>query len=277
MKPMLAKKWQDQRNKLTYPCYVQPKLNGVRALFRAGKFQSRDGHLWADSVLAHITHCLQNISERYLLDGELYTHGWSLQQINGAISVNRNEPKAQTFFVEYHVFDIIDLDNPHLSFHERRQLLLDFLYPNLIGSKVKLVPTQMVSTELEAESWYGIWKYGGYEGMMYRHFDAPYGFLRDCSNKENRWHTLLKRKDWIDEEFTIVDVTEGTGQFEGQVGALVFETPLGIRFQAGSGLSHFERREFMDKPPIGYKATVKYEMLSDSGTPLKPTIVIVHK
>ena len=46
----------------------------------------------------------------------------------------------------------------------------------------------------------------------------------------------------------------------------------GNYFRVGSGLASEEVDEFEHTPPIGRKAKVKYEMLSDDGTPLKPTL-----
>ena len=54
MKPMLAHKLQDHQSKLPEKVYIQPKLNGVRALYAAGTFQSRDEILWKQPVLQHL-------------------------------------------------------------------------------------------------------------------------------------------------------------------------------------------------------------------------------
>jgi len=109
---------------------------------------------------------------------------------------------------------------------------------------------------------------------MYK-LDEPYGFVENCGNKENRWKRMLKRKDWLDEEFEILDIEEGTNSNEGRVGALVFKASNGQRFTAGSGLSSHQRDEFWSSPPIGRLCKIRYEMLSDDGIPLKPTIEYV--
>ena len=113
--------------------------------------------------------------------------------------------------------------------------------------------------------------------MMYRSINDPYGMIDECGNKENRWATLLKRKDWLDMRCRIVGVNEGKGEFAGSVGAFVLQTEDGTTFQAGSGLTKFQRKAYWIEDPVGRIAVVNYEMLSDGGVPLKPTIEMVEK
>lgn len=282
MKPMLAHRFNDHRKKIVFPCHVQPKLDGTRALYFRGKFQSRgrpneEGDLWHDSVLEHINCFLRpTIPDNIVLDGELYKHGWKRQKINGAISVVRQTPNTQTRFIEYHVFDLLDLDNEDMPFHERTILLAGLLGLNP-KSPAKYVFTQTVYDHIQADYFYRHFRADGYEGLMYRDSSAPYGTAWTCSNKENRWPTLLKRKLWIDEEFICLGVEEGSGKNTGLVGALQFRSSTGHIFTAGSGLSDFERREYMDRPPIGHTVTIKYESISEKGIPLQPSIVQVHE
>lgn len=274
MKPMLAKKYNEHKDKLEYPCFVQPKINGVRMLYHAGQCQSRDGKLWHPSMLRHIRNALVFIPYNLVLDGELYVHGWSLQNINSAISVNRTAPNAHTHLVQYHVFDVFNLDDPEATFAERHPMLVQALYRITLGydSKIFLVDTNMMFSEALADQQYKLYKDLRFEGMMYRQAKAPYGIEQNCTNIENRWDVLLKRKDWLDDEFQIVDVESGTGKYADAVGALVLKMSNGIYFSAGSGLSDLQRYSFMDNPPIGKQARIRYEMLSDTGVPLKPTI-----
>lgn len=48
-----------------------------------------------------------------------------------------------------------------------------------------------------------------------------------------------------------------------------------MEFQAGSGLSDAERVKFLCESPVGRIARIKFEMLSDGGVPLKPTIEVI--
>lgn len=244
-----------------------------------GELQSRDEHLWGKAVLRDLRKELARVPDHYVLDGELYVHGWSLQQINSVGSVNRTNDHKDAGKLEYHVFDMLNVNFLELSFEERWYELCNLRDSLWNTSKIKFVTTSMVETEQQAEQLYWYFKHScKFEGMMYRDRLAPYGLLYNCSNQENRWSCLLKRKDFLDEDCMIVDVKEGTGKFIGKVGSLVLRFPgNGKLFNAGSGLSDMQRETYMDKPPIGFKARINYEMLSDTGVPLKPVIDCIYE
>ena len=278
MKPMLAHKFVDHRNRLQYPIYVQPKLDGVRGLYSRGQFQSRDEHLYRPAVVAQFTRELElmNLHEDFILDGEFYFHGLKLQRINSAIGVNRLEPSEQTARIEYHIFDVIHKLDPLQPFSERAKLLdkirEKILYFNC--SRIRVVPTHFVD-ELTAEALYCQYRSNGYEGTMYRIPSAPYGFAERCPRKDNRWSCLLKRKEWQDDFFPVVGWEEGEGKYQGQVGALVCRTANGATFTVGSGISDEERTTFLYKLPS--QAKVRFEAYSEAGVPLKPTLESTHE
>jgi len=278
VKPMLAFRYQDHKEKVNYPCQVQPKLNGIRMLYRAGTCQSRSHALeqpktWSDQRLLHIRHHLSRVSQRYILDGEIYRHGWSLQKINGAASVNGLLDTHNTVLLEYHVFDVIDTENIDAPFQDRFHLIDNIIQSNDV---IKAVPTFWALNEIDGDRRFSTFKQMGFEGMMYRDPLAPYGLVSRCSNKENRWRCLLKRKDWLDEECEIMDFSFGEGKYHGMIGAFLFRFREGRTFWAGSGLSDSERATLVNDPPIGKRAKIKYEMLSDEGVPLKPTIECLY-
>lgn len=275
MKPMLAKRYAEHIHKLSLPLFVQPKLNGIRAIHWNSFFQSRDENIWQPSIVDHLVSQLTDIPSDLILDGELYVHGWPLQKINGAISINRKSPNASTPHVQYHVFDCIFAQEQDLKFSERHARLREVFAKSISGPHISLVDTHSVHSISEAEYHYGHYRSLLYEGMMYR-ADVPYGFEHTCTNKENRWDILLKRKEWLDEDCLIVDVELGTGKYHDCVGKLVLVFPNGQTFRAGSGLSDLDRKIFMDQPPIGRTAKIKYEMLSEDNIPLKPTIELIY-
>jgi DNA ligase 1 len=277
MKPMLAKKYNDYKDRILYPVTIQPKLNGVRALYWKGEFQSRDEKRWSTRVLYHLAAPLSNIiPDHIILDGELYLHGLSLQQINSAVAVRRNDVSPITRSIEYHVFDCIDTLRLDLPFPDRHAILLRYL--PYLTPPIVIVPTFLSCDAGLANSLYPEYRRDGYEGTMYRDNSAPYGLSHACSNKENRWPYLLKRKEFLDDEFEITDVYEEIsidGIPKGTCGGLILETKDGKPFRAGSGLTRHQRHYYWQHPPIGLLATIRYETLSDSGIPLKPTIEVV--
>lgn len=274
MIPMLAHRYAEKKKHVTYPCYIQPKIDGVRGVYNNSIFQTRDEKVWNAPVVEHLESELTGISNHILLDGELYVHGWPLQKINAAISVNRLHPTKNSPHVQFHVFDCIDVKNLSMPFSERFNLLQEILPANSL--KIFSVPTYKVHTEIEADQYYSHFLSLNYEGMMYR-LNRPYGLLDDCGNKENRWPYLLKRKDWLDENCECVDVIpgeEGT-KYENVVGSLKLRFPNGIIFSAGSGLSDIQRHQYMDIPPIGDLVRIKYKCLTEAGRPREPIIAAV--
>lgn len=285
MKPLLAHVYEPHR--VTYPCYVQPKLNGIRALYQNGRFQSRDQHPFPEGLLAHIAEPLRALPPHVILDGELYVHGWPLQRINGAVTPVRQVANEDTVQVEYHVFDRVDYDK---TFHQRQPYTLGYApWP------VCVVETKYVRSEGEANDHYARFVANGYEGMMYRLGDCPYTTpkARTCnrlyvpptrspflSDKNNRcWH-LLKRKDWQDDEFVCVDVVEGEGKRQGMVGSFTCTTHqegLAGQFSVGSfnGFTDADLIHYLVNPPIGRKLKIKYLCFSSSGKPLNPTLLAV--
>jgi DNA ligase-1 len=270
MKPMCAFRFQDQGKHLPPINYVQPKLNGVRCLHYNGICQSRWEKVWQAAKVHHITEALSSCNPNWIFDGELYIHGVSLQKINGAMSVNSSEVTPLTRSVEYHIYDGFNRSNPLQPFSERTRILQGIIGPLVGNSPIKLVDTQLVDHP-SAEKLFDEYRRSGYEGMMYRIPDSPYGHLKLCTNQENRWRQLLKRKDFLDGEVRVIGITEGENKYTGLLGGLVCLFDNGQHFTVGSGFSDQERAIFYENPPIDQFITIRYEMLSDNGTPLKAT------
>ena len=71
--PMLAQDWFKQKDKVKYPVYSQPKLDGVRCIIRADGMWSRNGKPIISAP--HIFESLKPLFEAnpdLILDGELY-------------------------------------------------------------------------------------------------------------------------------------------------------------------------------------------------------------
>ncbi len=275
---MLAHRFADHQSSITYPVYIQPKLNGVRMLYNSDHCQSRDEFLYSPDVLKHIRDELRAIiPTTWYLDGELYVHGWSLQQINSAVGVNRKAPSKVSHMVEYHIFDMVDSERQDLPFQARAEnigIISDRMILRGGQDVIRIVPTSLCNAA-EAEHLYSYYRKQNYEGTMYRSVLAPYGFVENCTNKENRWKCLLKRKEWMDEWCRVLGFNLTEGEKGEQGFQMLCETEDGAQFTVGSGLTEVERELYVERPPARVK--VKYECRSDNGTPLKPTIEEVEE
>lgn len=266
-----------------WPCYVQPKLNGIRCLYQDGLFQSRDEKLWHPSVLAHLRDDLAQIETGgMILDGELYVHGWRLQRINGAIAVNRNAPRDDTHLVEYHVFDIV---NRGVCFSDR-WLSVRYALVESALEHVKMVTTDYASTREQVQQHFHRYTSMGYEGIMLRP-DGPYEPGRTPHGTEKRSEYLWKYKQWEDGEFWCVGATEGEGKADIGIGALILARQQNVpwiminaqdyhaSFKVGTGFDDAERIEFARNPPIGRLVKVRYLELTADGIPFNPSFLAV--
>lgn len=275
IKPMKAHKYKASRVKR--PGYLQPKLNGLRAIWNGTTLNTYNEEVWSENILPHIYKALRELPG-FLYDGEIYVHGKSLQWINSRAAVTRKEPHKENFLIQFHIFDIAHT----ASFAERATFLenLPFTYPEHFTGKrsaLQLCPTFTFSSEHEENVNFKLCRKLGYEGMIYRDGNEGYGFVNKCGNKENRWWKIMKRKFWEDMDAEILDVVEGRGSFENMLGAFLCRGENGSMFQVGTGeaLTHEMRAKYWNNPPIGRVAKVRYEMLSESGVPLKPTVEAV--
>lgn len=275
MKPMLAKPY--QAKKQDFPCFIQPKLNGIRGCFIGpDRMQSRsygreEGLLWDPSVIPHILSILNDLP--YFFDGEFYRHGTSLQTINSIIGVKRATPHPQYETIGFHLFDVISPKPQHIRFE-----ILDELSSVLIPPIFR-VETYYCHSEQFGDHCYNLFKRNHYEGAIYRDYNAPYGFIENCSNQENRWTTLRKRKDRLDGEYEIIDVNP-SNQFidiqEPHIASLQLLLPSGLTFSGGGGLSNDQKIRYYHNPPINKIARITFDSLSDAGIPLQPSTVLVY-
>ena len=271
IRPMLAQKYHPKR--FIPGMFVQPKLNGIRALYQNGQFVSRDGIVWNENCLTHIREALKNVPPEIILDGELYKHEMSLQEINKRIAVNRTTPHKDEAVVGFAIFDVVSrapFDKRYLSD------AVEKVYP--FGHAYK-IPTYFAFTEEQATDLFYVYKKLKYEGLMYRCPTSGYSIPEECGNKQNRSFALLKRKSWEDMDIPISDFIEGEGKYRGTLGAFEFTLANGKRFTAGSGLTDMQRNLYWRHRDdlVGCVCKIQYEMLSDSGIPLKPIILLVNE
>lgn len=108
----------------------------------------------------------------------------------------------------------------------------------------------------------------GYEGQMIR-LDAPY--------ENKRSNSLLKDKEFVDDEFEILGLEEGKGNMSGKVGKLFFKTNEGKDFDASvNGDWDYLAKLLKEKNLIGKKATIKYFRLTPAGKPRFPKVIAIR-
>lgn len=270
LKPMLSQVWSDKT--MRYPAWIQPKLDGIRALYYRGKFYSRTGVQYASAVVAHITAELDGfIPNNVMLDGEFYKHGSRLQDINAAIGVNNIRAKAETLSMEYHVFDCV-VAAEQLTFQQRFYKHVALIQDT--DHVKRVLPT--ICTQGFADTLYEAAISAGYEGAMYRLGNNYY-------THGIRSKTLLKRKKVQDAEASLVEVLEGKwtdrgGKYQDSCGAIIvkmYSNNKTIFFKIGTGFDDQLRAVLWAHKLKYYGKQLKfnYEKLSRDGIPLKPVFI----
>jgi DNA ligase-1 len=250
--PMLAKDFKKELKKVTYPCYVQPKLDGMRSLgSEEDGFMSRTG-----KAIDTLNHIVLGDLEGYILDGELYAHGISFQENMKLIKKYRPHLTEQ---VKYHVYDIVS-DLPFAQ----RYLIAQRLIQGL--ANVELVETYRITSELDLAYYHAQFVSQGYEGTMVRHSEEGYAVNKRSSQ-------LLKYKDFLDEVYIVNEVWPSESRPE--QGVVECVTPQGITFTCGMKFSHAEREEILANKEnyIGKMAEIRFFEFTDGGLPRFPVCV----
>lgn len=261
---MLAKKWPDQKNKITFPCFVQPKLDGVRCLATKDGFFTRGRKVI--EACQHIQMALIPFFKKNpdaQLDGELYTHEFK-DQFEKIVKAVRKQGKRVTpedlklqARVQYHVYDapriggLTEEDSFFKRYAALEKALLDF------DKSVEVVVTLTAQDEAGVNKHNAYFIQEGFEGAMIRNRAMPYEGKRTAN--------LLKMKEFDEEEFEIIGVNEGTGGLANHAGTFQMKMKNGNEFKAKLK-GAFKRLKWIFHNPdsvIGKMATVRYQGLTN--------------
>lgn len=263
--PMLAKTYEPGKTK-DGPYFVQPKLDGVRCILKPEGAFSREGKPFFTT--GHIQEQLS--SNDVIFDGELYNHDLKAdfdklvsmikqQKYEKLTDAEKDEIREK---VEYHIYDVFVPACPDLTFVQRHALLADLNAKGaFIGKSIKLVETGFIDTLAGLDEAHGTYAEAGYEGIMLRTPDGPYEHKRSKS--------LYKHKDFQTEEFEVVDIESGIGNWEGIAKKVVLRLPDGRTFKSGiDGSMEKNRERLADKSRyIGGEAACRFQNYTPDGIP----------
>lgn len=254
--PMLAKLFEKEKHKLTYPVAVQPKLDGFRciAIKKDGIVScwSRRG-LRFETTGAIEADLNEQMLEGDVYDGELYRHNTDFNVLSGEIRNNsKNKSSAQ-----YHIYDYIHKEKP-------QAVRLGKVNDLKETENIKIVPTTVANSEEEVYDITDKYVALGYEGGIVRNV---FGLYRS----KYRSSELLKVKNFLEEDFYIIDYHEGEGKEEG---AVIWDciTEDGKEFSARPRGTYSQRRVlFLNGGKyLGKYLTVRYFNKSADGIPRFP-------
>ena len=233
---------------------AQPKLNGIHVRLEGGRMYSSEGRLMTSCP--HIVAELAEAGVSVSLEGEVYCHGWDLDQIRSVTSRTKNlHPDHQR--VSLHVFDLIDHALPQAA----RLGRLAGLLPSGLAH-ARLVPTTPVDAQHQLDALLAGYLADGYEGYVLRAARGPW--------RAGKHAGVLKCKPGGHDTYRVVQACAGHGKFAGTLGALAMEDRDGQQFHVGVlAVDDFERARLWrlrgDLP--GLFARVSYKDRSARGVP----------
>jgi ATP-dependent DNA ligase len=272
--PMLAAKWEDCKDKITYPIASQAKLDGIRCIVTKNGMFSRNGK--AIISAPHIRESLEGLFKKHpdlIFDGELYADKFA-NDFNKIVSLVKKTKPTDTDLaeskkqIEYHIYDLPSSNKTFV----KRMWDLGILFSTYLNLHpyCRIVETYSCNNEDEVMELYGGYVEKGYEGQM----------LRTNGKYENkRSKNLLKHKSFVDDEYTILDIVEGEGNRTGTAGYMVFETIDGKPFKSNVKGTWDETAEMLKskKKLIGKQATIKYFNLTPDGIPRFPYVINIDR
>ena len=250
---------------------TQPKLDGIRMVVNTRGLYSRSNKEIV--AVPHIAEALADFVKDHptvTLDGELYNHELkdNFQKITSlvrkTVNLGADELAESAELVQYHIYDMFDSANPDMTFMQRYNWIQKNVH--LVNKKavgIHLVASAICETTEEIDVMYGEYTTAGYEGQMVRQ-DAVY------ENKRSKG--LLKRKEFITEEYEVVQVHEGQGNWAGYAKRLTLKMPNGTTFSSGIRGSQAKLKELLENPNIDW-ATCRYFELSNDGIPRFPVTI----
>ena len=277
---------------ITFPCFVQPKLDGLRCVSYATRtandaatavcLQSRTGAFFTG--LPHIAAALRLYLSQHpsvVIDGELYTDQMPFEELAGLIKKKKitDDDVARLKKVKYHVYDIYDHARQDMPYSERMGLLASAVRrcgcvandtfsagvaAAAAAAEVVLVRTEKVAALSDFRRLFAEFVEAGYEGIMLRNAAGVY-------RANYRSNDLQKYKEFMEEEYRIIGFKEGEGRDAGAV-IWVCETADGKEFTARPRGTMQQRQEWFNDGAkyIGKNLTVVYQELTEDGKPRFP-------
>jgi ATP-dependent DNA ligase len=259
---MLASKMEKKTlHKMTWPAYVQLKLDGMRfnAIVRDGKveFRSRNGK--EINLLGHLEADFKQMAGKHMdvvFDGELVVAGddglLDRQTGNGILNkaVKGTLSESEAAQVRAVVWDYI----PYAYFIDG---ICPMPYSERIdrientSEKVQCIHTYDVENIDEANELFQKFLDQGEEGIMLK--------SRQHIWENKRSKNLIKFKAELDCDLRVVGYQRGTGKFQDMLGALICESEDGqLKVNVGSGFNDEDRKKLTKENVEGKVITVKY-------------------
>jgi len=275
VKPMLAV--EVDFNKLRYPCYVSPKLDGVRCIIKDGMVLSRSLKPIPNKYVQELFSHLEGVDGELIVGDPLATDVF--QKTTSGVMSRDGEPDV--------ILYAFDLWNDERVFTERFKKLA-FMMKHCDNTRLVGNGVCYNQEQVEQEAEFRVAE--GFEGIMLRDPSKSYKYGRSTKNSQE----LLKWKPFEDDEFEIVGFVErmhNTNEAKtnelgyterslskegmvptGMLGALVLKFGEDT-FECGTGFSDAQRKEMWDNKEsyLGKLAKIRYQKSGMKDKPRFPS------
>ena len=275
---MLAKHFEDRKDKVSYPMMEDRKYNGMRQLVSIVGPRTRKGKeiFSAPHTFKAVEHLFDTFPD-LVLDGELYNHDYRyelnklIKLVKKTKNITAKDLADSEAIVRYYVYDgygfdykgeTITEDTPcHVRRDALKELLKGIQY-------VEVVDYAVVNNKEEVYKVYNRYLDEGYEGAILRTWDGNYEHCRGSHRSNN----LLKVKPEKDDEGRCIAVNEGTGNWAGAAFTFTIEWN-GHTFNASIKNGKYEERVEILKHPeewVGKLMTFVFIEFTGKGVPGAP-------
>jgi len=274
--PMLAHTYEplsskNKKNGIVFPCYVQPKLDGLRCIcYMVPNGSSNESKVVAQSRTGAYFETMEHICEELrpillknpglILDGELYTPDMPFEELAGLIK-RKKTTDTNIKRIRYHIYDVV---MHAASYSERHDRIVGTIPPADQCFYLEVVHTQLIHDLNAFQQAFSEYVASGYEGIMLRNVAGPY-------RPNYRSHDLQKYKEFVEAEYPIVGFKEADGRDKGTV-VWVCATDECRQFSVRPRGTQEQRRQWFQ---AGHKyqgklLTVIYQELSELNVPRFP-------
>ncbi|GEA50901.1 ATP-dependent DNA ligase [Vibrio inusitatus NBRC 102082] len=242
---MLAKSYQGEELNSHY--LVSEKFDGVRAIWDGTRLRTRGG------ITLTAPSSFTDQLPKFAVEGELWAGRGNYNQVQKTVlDAIPNDSDWGT--ITYLVFDELD---SLATFEDRyAELLLWKTNAGASAHQIQIIEQLPFQSNAQLkQQLQQVTELDG-EGLVVRHKQAVY--------VAGRSDLLFKIKNHQDAEARVIGYKLGNGKYQSLVGALHVESPSGMRFYIGSGLTDEQRKH---PPKLGAEITYRYNGTTENGVP----------
>lgn len=249
-------------------CFCSKRILGARVLIYfdgttihtaslGGKtYDNAIPHLLKDNALLSLFQVFPDL----ILDGEIYHFGWSQEKILELSKLE--EPTEESKQLQFWIYDYISKK----PFTQRAENLAE--WRQLIeaeSTNIVFLEHIRISGWLKIKRLHDQWTQEGYDGLVARFGERPYGIGRRSSNY------VVEMQQFQEDQFLLVDIQKG---FRVDDSIFVLQTKNGKKFNAKPIVNYPNMDTYINNKNnyIGKMAIVRFYYYGSNGLPSHPVL-----